>query len=98
MFNRFRIGLLLAGLVILSASPVWGSGFIKLTEIFAKSETVAIVKLVKPPPLEGPRKARLNVLRVLKGHLATGEQEVSYAEYEHPEPETGEFVAFLDKE
>ncbi len=38
------------------------------------------------------------MLRVLKGHLATGEQEVSYREYDYPRREPGEFVAFLDKE
>jgi hypothetical protein len=98
MLKRFRIGLLLAGLVIFSAPPVWGSRFINLTEILATSETVAIAKIIKLPSRGMPRKARLNVLRVLKGHLGAGEQEVSFAENEHPDPTLGEFVAFFDKQ
>jgi hypothetical protein len=99
MFDTLRLGLLLAGLVTISASPAWAKGpTTELRDAVAQSETIAIVKDVGLPGEGSPRKARLYVLRVLKGHLQTGEQEVNFAEYEYPDGPRGEFVAFLDKE
>jgi hypothetical protein len=99
MFDTFRFGLMLAGLLVFSASPAWAEPTsTELRDAVAKSETIAIVKLVELPGERSPRKPRLNVLRVLKGHLQTGEQEVNFAEYEYPDGPRCEFVAFLDKE
>src|SRR5258708_6379783 len=98
-FDSFRFVSLLAGLLTLFASPAWAKMRVtKLTDALAQSETIAIVKLVELPGEAAPRKPRLKVLRVLKGHLATGEQDVNYGEYEYPGAPLGEFVAFLDKE
>jgi hypothetical protein len=98
-FHTFRLGFLLAGLLVFSASPAWAKpASTELSDAVALSETIAIVKIVELPGERSPRKPRLNVLRVLKGHLQTGEQEVNFAEYEYPGGPRCEFVAFLDKE
>jgi hypothetical protein len=98
-FDTFRFGLLVAGLLPFFVSPAWAKPrSTELTDAVAQSETIAIVKLVELPGAGSPPKPRLNVLRVLKGHLQTGEQEVNFAEYEYPGGPRCEFVAFLDKE
>jgi hypothetical protein len=98
-FDTFRLGFLLAGLLTFSASPAWAAPrSTELSDAVAQSKTIAIVKIVELPGERSPRKPRLNVLRVLKGHLQTGEQEVNFAEYEYPDGPRCEFVAFLDKE
>jgi hypothetical protein len=97
MLDNLRLGLVVAGLLALFASPAWAKvQSTNLTDVLAKSETIAIVKVVEFPGGEALRKPRLNVLRVLKGHLDAGEQEVSYAQDEYPAQQAGEFVAFLD--
>lgn len=97
MFNNLRLGLVVAGLLALFASPACAKvETTNLTDVLAKSETIAIVKVVEFPGGGAPRKRRFNVLRVLKGHLDTAEKEVSYAPNEYLAGQAGEFVAFLD--
>lgn len=99
MFRTFRSGLPFAAVLFLSASPAWAEIQVtKLTDVLAQSETIAIVRLLDLPGAGAPRKPRLNVLRVLKGHFGTGEQEVNFSEYEYPDRQPGEFVAFLDND
>jgi hypothetical protein len=99
MFDTFRFGVLLGCVLTFFAAPASASIRItNLSDAVAQSETIAIVKLVEYPGEGSPQKPRLNVSRVLKGHLQTGVQEVNFAQYEYPDGPRGEFVAFLDKD
>jgi hypothetical protein len=76
-------------------------GYVSLKDALAASETIAIARVVDLPPHhphfgEGrPTKATIDLVRVLKGNLKPGKQEVRLEDY--PRGANGEFVVFLDK-
>jgi hypothetical protein len=87
--------------IVTTSSAYEKSASISFKDAIAFSETIAIVRLVEVPepiaragPLP-PKKATLDVLQVLKGHLKLGKQQVEFAAYPGRRP--GEFIAFLDK-
>ena len=81
-----------------ASAKIMGTSF---KDAVAKSESIAIVKLVDLPEIHRargktrPTKAKLNVRHVLKGGLREGIQEVAFEDFPRQVP--GEFVAFLDK-
>ncbi|HEX4073339.1 MAG TPA: hypothetical protein VHX68_19315 [Planctomycetaceae bacterium] len=93
----------LAILLSLSGSRAWAK--IQVTafkDAVAQSESIAIAKFVEFPKgyrargKNRPPQATLEVLRVLKGSLRVGKQEVNFEDVPRRAP--GEFVAFLDKD
>jgi hypothetical protein len=92
----------LAILLSFSGRRAWAkTQVISFKDALAQSESIAIVKFVEFPkanPARGknrPSQVKLEVLRVLKGSLRVGEQDVNFEDVPRREP--GEFVAFLDR-
>jgi hypothetical protein len=96
MVKRPFLAVLIFSLIDLAAPPVWAKPkHTPFKEVMAQSDSIVVAKL-KGEPDGKTRKARLDILQVLKGNLKPGHWEVSFSDFPHGGPE--EFIAFLDKD